>query len=64
MSPSRTKLAYRPGDSCDLAVQGDVRATLEALAERLPSVAEGERAWQIWMWPWTVRWGRLFTIVR
>jgi signal peptidase I len=28
------------------------------------SVAEGERAWQIWMWPWTVRWNRLFTLVR
>src|SRR5260221_11693850 len=21
------------------------------------SVGEGERAWQVWMWPWTVRWG-------
>jgi len=28
------------------------------------SVAEGEQAWQIWRWPWTVRWGRLFTLVR
>jgi signal peptidase I len=28
------------------------------------SVAEGERAWAIWRWPWSVRWGRLFTIVR
>ena len=28
------------------------------------SVAEGQRAWQFWLWPWTVRWGRLFTIVR
>ncbi|MBX6426361.1 MAG: signal peptidase I [Variibacter sp.] len=28
------------------------------------SVAEGEHAWQIWRWPWTVRWNRLFTIVR
>lgn len=28
------------------------------------SVEEGERAWQIWMWPWTVRWNRLFTLVR
>ena len=28
------------------------------------SVAEGERAWQIWRWPWTVRWDRLFSIVR
>jgi signal peptidase I len=28
------------------------------------SIGEGERAWQIWRWPWSVRWGRLFTIVR
>ncbi len=28
------------------------------------SIAEGEQAWQIWRWPWSVRWGRLFTIVR
>ena len=28
------------------------------------SIHEGEHAWQIWRWPWSVRWGRLFTIVR
>ena len=28
------------------------------------SIAEGEHAWQIWRWPFAVRWGRLFTIVR
>jgi signal peptidase I len=28
------------------------------------SVAEGEHAWEIWKWPWTVRWGRLFKMVR
>jgi signal peptidase I len=28
------------------------------------SVAEGERAWQIWRWPWSVRWTRIFKIVR
>ena len=28
------------------------------------SVGEGERAWQVWRWPWSVRWDRLFTIVR
>ena len=28
------------------------------------SIAEGERAWQIWRWPFAVRWARLFTIVR
>ena len=28
------------------------------------SIAEGERAWMIWRWPWAVRWNRLFTIVR
>ena len=28
------------------------------------SVAEGEQTWHIWRWPWTVRWSRLFTLVR
>jgi signal peptidase I len=28
------------------------------------SVYEGERAWEIWRWPFSVRWGRLFTLVR
>src|SRR5215216_2340084 len=28
------------------------------------SVAEGERAWAVWRWPWAVRWDRLFSIVR
>jgi signal peptidase I len=28
------------------------------------SIGEGERAWAVWRWPWAVRWGRLFTIVR
>ncbi|MBN8920513.1 MAG: signal peptidase I [Rhizobiales bacterium] len=28
------------------------------------SVGEGEHAWQFWRWPWSVRWGRLFSIVR
>jgi signal peptidase I len=28
------------------------------------SVHEGEAAWRVWRWPWTVRWGRLFSIVR
>ncbi|HWL04919.1 MAG TPA: signal peptidase I [Xanthobacteraceae bacterium] len=28
------------------------------------SIAEGERAWQVWRWPWSVRWGRLLSIVR
>jgi signal peptidase I len=28
------------------------------------SVAEGEAAWQIWRWPWSVRWSRLGTLVR
>jgi signal peptidase I len=28
------------------------------------SIGEGERAWQVWRWPWAVRWTRLFTIVR
>jgi signal peptidase I len=28
------------------------------------SIGEGEHAWQIWRWPWAVRWNRLFTLVR
>jgi signal peptidase I len=28
------------------------------------SVYDGERAWEFWRWPWSVRWSRLFTIVR
>ncbi|HVY57168.1 MAG TPA: signal peptidase I [Xanthobacteraceae bacterium] len=28
------------------------------------SLHEGEHAWEIWRWPWSVRWNRLFTLVR
>jgi signal peptidase I len=28
------------------------------------SVYEGEHAWEFWRWPFSVRWNRLFTIVR
>jgi signal peptidase I len=28
------------------------------------SIHEGERAWELWRWPWAVRWGRLFSLVR
>lgn len=28
------------------------------------SVKEGDAAWQFWKWPWTVRWDRLFSLVR
>jgi len=28
------------------------------------SVQEGDRAWEVWRWPWSVRWSRLFTLVR
>jgi signal peptidase I len=28
------------------------------------SVEEGEPAWEVWRWPWTVRWQRLFRPVR
>jgi signal peptidase I len=27
------------------------------------SVEEGERAWEFWKWPWTVRWDRLFKVL-
>ncbi|MBM3609065.1 MAG: signal peptidase I, partial [Alphaproteobacteria bacterium] len=28
------------------------------------SVHEGESAWQVWRWPWSVRWNRIFSPVR
>ena len=28
------------------------------------SVAEGESAWHVWRWPWSVRWERLGSFVR
>jgi signal peptidase I len=28
------------------------------------SVAEGGHAWEVWRWPWVVRWGRLLTMAR
>ncbi len=28
------------------------------------SVREGRHAWMFWEWPWTIRWNRLFKIVR
>ena len=28
------------------------------------SIGNGAHAWEVWRWPWTVRWSRLFTLVR
>jgi signal peptidase I len=28
------------------------------------SIRGGEHAWEVWTWPWSVRWGRLLTLVR
>ena len=28
------------------------------------SIGDGKPAWAVWSWPWSVRWSRLFTIVR
>jgi signal peptidase I len=28
------------------------------------SLRDGTHAWEIWRWPWDVRWSRLFTLVR
>jgi signal peptidase I len=28
------------------------------------SISDGTSAWEIWDWPWAVRWSRLFTLVR
>jgi signal peptidase I len=28
------------------------------------SIRGGEHAWEVWTWPWSVRWNRLFSLVR
>jgi signal peptidase I len=28
------------------------------------SIGDGDKAWQIWRWPWDLRWSRLFQLVR
>ena len=28
------------------------------------SIDEGTAAWEVWRWPWTVRWNRMFQRVR
>jgi signal peptidase I len=28
------------------------------------SIRDGTHAWEVWQWPWAVRWDRLFTLVR
>ena len=28
------------------------------------SIAEGQNAWMFWRWPWSVRWNRIFKLVR
>jgi signal peptidase I len=28
------------------------------------SVKEGDSAWMVWKWPWSVRWDRIFTLLR
>jgi signal peptidase I len=28
------------------------------------SIEEGAHAWELWAWPWSVRWGRIFSLVR
>jgi signal peptidase I len=28
------------------------------------SIRGGEHPWEVWTWPWSVRWGRLFSMVR
>ena len=28
------------------------------------SIRGGEHAWEVWTWPWSVRWGRLISLVR
>ena len=28
------------------------------------SIRDDTHAWEVWRWPWAVRWERLFTLVR
>jgi signal peptidase I len=28
------------------------------------SVLEGDQAWKVWRWPWSVRWNRALTLIR
>jgi signal peptidase I len=28
------------------------------------SIAEGTHAWEVWTWPWAVRWNRIFSLLR
>ena len=28
------------------------------------SMRDGKRAWQVWSWPWSMRWSRLLTVIR
>jgi len=28
------------------------------------SIGNGAHAWEVWRWPWTLRWDRLFKLVR
>jgi signal peptidase I len=28
------------------------------------SVREGDHAWEVWRWPWAVRWNRMFAMTR
>jgi signal peptidase I len=56
-------------NSTDSRVQSEVGyVPLENIVGRAQmiffSVDEGEHAWMFWRWPWTVRWNRLFKIVR
>jgi signal peptidase I len=53
-------------DSRDLGAVGYV--PFENLVGRAEviffSIDEGASAWQVWSWPWTVRWNRLFNPIR
>ena len=28
------------------------------------SIRDDTHAWEVWRWPWAVRWNRVFTLVR
>jgi signal peptidase I len=56
-------------DSSDSRVPGGVGyVPFENLIGRAQviffSVRAGDHAWEVWDWPWTVRWSRLLTLAR
>ena len=64
---------FMMGDNRDNSVDSRVQSAVgyvpfENLVGRAQiiffSIGDGRPAWHVWSWPWSVRWSRLFTLVR